>query len=315
MSLYPPIEDVQSQYLDTGDGHQLYLEECGNPQGLPVVFLHGGPGGGCTDSNRRYFNPDIYRIILFDQRGAGRSRPHAALENNTTQHLIADMEMIRSHLGIDRWVVFGGSWGSTLALAYAQTHPTAVLELIVRGIFLCRDTDVQWFYQQGASRLFPDYWQDFVAPVATHDRVDMISAYYALLTSEDEAIRLKAAKAWSIWEGKTLTLINDKDLTNHFSGDKFALALARIECHYFINHSFMQAKPLLENMHNIASIPGVIVHGRYDVVCPVDQAYSLHQAWPGSQLQIIADAGHAVSEPGIEQALIRATDDAAERLA
>lgn len=314
MALYPTIDHVQSQYLDTGDGHQLYLEECGNPQGVPVVFLHGGPGGGCTNSNRCYFNPDIYRIILFDQRGAGRSKPHASLENNTTQDLIADMEMIRNHLNIDKWLVFGGSWGSTLALAYAQAHPAQVLELIVRGIFLCRDTDVQWFYQHGASRLFPDYWQDFIAPVAADNREDMIRAYYELLTCNDEATRLNAAKAWSSWEGKTLTLINDKTLTSHFSGDKFALALARIECHYFINHSFMQANPLLDTMHTLASIPGVIVHGRYDVVCPVDQAYALHKAWPGSQLHIIPDAGHAVSEPGIEQALIEATDAAAARL-
>jgi len=313
--LYPALQPYLRHTLAVDPPHRLYVEECGNPQGIPVLFLHGGPGGGCLPSHRQFFNADLYRIILFDQRGCGRSTPHAELEGNTTPNLLADIETIRAQLGVDRWLVFGGSWGSTLALLYAETHPQRVLGLVLRGIFLCRGQDVSWFYQEGASRLFPDYWEDFVAPVAPDRRDDMVRAYYELLTGPDEVARLAAAKAWSIWEGRTSTLLSNPALVEHFGDSHVALGMARIECHYFVHDAFIQPDRILQQAPRLHGIPGVIVHGRYDVVCPVDQAYALHRAWPDSRLSIVPGVGHSVADPAIVDALVRATDGFAEQLA
>jgi len=312
--LFPEIKPNRQWRLAVDAPHELYVEECGNPDGIPVLFLHGGPGAGCVPYHRRFYDPEIYRIILFDQRGAGLSTPHAELEGNTTQALIADIEAIRQDCGIEQWLVFGGSWGSTLALLYAQAHPQRVSGLIVRGIFLCRPEDIHWFYQQGASRLFPEYWEQYLAPVPESERDDMVSAYYRLLTNDDELTRLKAARAWSLWEGHTISLLPCKETEQSFSAAKFALAMARIECHYFINNSFLENNQILNNIDKIAHIPCIIVHGRYDVVCPVDQAFALHAAWPQAELQVIANAGHAASEPAIIDALVSATRDMARRL-
>lgn len=290
----------------------LYVDECGSPGGLPVVFVHGGPGAGCDALSRRFFDPNLYRIITFDQRGAGRSTPYASLENNTTWDLVADLERIREHLGIDKWVVFGGSWGSTLALAYAQAHAERVHALILRGIFLCRPQDFHWFYQEGASRLFPDYWQDYLAPIPPEERGDLIQAFYKRLTGSDEIAQMQAAKAWSCWEGRTASLRPNPKLVESFH--ERALAIARIECHYFVNDAFLEPDQLIRDMPRIAHLPGIIVHGRYDVICPLDNAWALHQAWPNSELQIIRDAGHAASEPGIADALVRAASEIALRL-
>jgi len=301
--------------LAVAEPHVLYAEECGNPDGVPVVFLHGGPGGGCEAWHRQFFNPDLYRIVLFDQRGCGRSTPHAELRVNDTQALLDDIELIRERLGIERWLVFGGSWGSTLALLYAERCPERVLGLVLRGVFLCRAQDIDWFYQAGTSRLFPDYWQDFLAPVPGGQRGDMVNAYYRLLTGEDEFTRLAAARAWSVWEGRTSTLRGKPALVEHFAGSHVALSMARIECHYFVNKAFIEPDQILRDVTRLAGIPGVIVHGRYDVICPLDQAYTLHHAWPESRLQIVEGAGHSAGEAGICDALIRATDEFAERLA
>jgi proline iminopeptidase len=306
--LFPPLEPYRTHMMPVTDGHQLYIEECGNPEGLPAVFVHGGPGAGCEMYHRQFFDPAVYRVILFDQRGCGRSRPHASLEGNTTQALVADMEMIRTLLGIESWLVFGGSWGSTLGLVYAQTHPGRVLALVLRGIFLCRQRDIDWFYQQGASYLLPDYWQDYLEPIAPAERDDMVSAYYRRLTGENELTRMAAAKAWSLWEGRASTLLPKAAVVNHFADPYTALSLARIECHYFMNDSFLERDQILNNADRLRDIPGVIVHGRYDVVCPLEQAWALHQAWPQSHLQVIADAGHSATEPGIVDALVNATN-------
>lgn len=314
-TLYPGIEPYVRHTLDVDHPHRIYIEECGNPNGIPVLFVHGGPGGGCEPFHRQFFNPDLYRIILFDQRGCGKSLPHAELEGNTTAALLSDMEMIRERLQVDRWLVFGGSWGSTLALVYAETFPQRVLGLVLRGIFLCRQQDISWFYQDGASRLFPDYWQDFVAPVRPEDRGDLVKAYYALLTGTDEVSRLAAARAWSIWEGRTSTLHSKPALIQRFGDSHVALSMARIECHYFVNQAFIQPNQILERAERLQGIPGVIVHGRYDVVCPVDQAYALHRAWPESRLTIVPGAAHSAGDPAITDALVRATDGFAERLA
>jgi proline iminopeptidase len=314
-TLYPAIQPYVRHTLQVEMPHRLYVEECGNPGGIPVVFVHGGPGGGCAAWHRQLFNPDLYRIVLFDQRGCGRSTPHASLEANTTQALLADMEVIREQLGIERWLVFGGSWGSTLGLLYAERWPERVLGLIVRGIFLCREQDISWFYQQGASRLFPDYWQDFIAPVPRDQRDSMVTAYYSLLTSDNEVARLAAARAWSVWEGRTSTLLSKPALVEHFSDSHTALSMARIECHYFVNNAFIEPDQILRVAWRIADIPGVIVHGRYDVVCPVDQAYALHQVWPGARLNIVEGAGHSAGETDICDALLRAGDEFAELLA
>jgi len=308
--LYDPIEPFNSGRLKVSPIHELYYEQCGNRNGKPVVFLHGGPGGGISPDYRRYFDPQIYRVVLFDQRGSGQSTPHASLEENTTWDLVADIERLREHLGINRWQVFGGSWGSTLALAYAETHPERVNELVLRGIFLCRPKEIQWFYQQGASAIFPDVWEEYLKVIPENERADMVSAYYRRLTSDDVAVRLEAARAWSIWEGSTSKLFFDPEMIEKFADAEFALAFARIECHYFMNNSFFPTDNyLIENVGGIRGIPSVIVQGRYDVVCPIMSAWELHRAWPEARLKIIPDAGHSISEPGIVDALIEATDN------
>ena len=307
--LYPRITPYVTHHLQVGGVHSLYIEESGNPHGLPVIFLHGGPGTGCAPYHRQYFDPDVYRIILFDQRGCGKSTPHASLENNTSWDLVADIELIREHLHIEQWVVFGGSWGSTLALLYAEMHPEKVSGLILRGIFLARDKDVQWFYQQGTSRLFPDYWEKFLAPIPKEGRGNMVAAYYQQLTGGDEMQKLRAAKAWSIWEGMTATLKADESVIGNFSSSHAALSIARIECHYFINNCWLTPNQIIENIRHI---PAYIVHGRYDVICPVEQAWELAKSWPEANLNIIGDAGHAIVEPGITQALLRATQEMPE---
>ncbi|HEX5056486.1 MAG TPA: prolyl aminopeptidase [Gammaproteobacteria bacterium] len=311
-AFYPEIQPYRIHRLEV-DEYNLYLEESGNPDGLPVLFLHGGPGAGSSPYNRRFFNPAGYRIVIFDQRGCGKSTPHAALINNTTSHLVADIERIREYLRIDRWIIFGGSWGSTLALAYAEAYSQRVLGLILRGIFLCRDRDLNWFYQEGASALYPDAWQDFIKPVPPERRHEMMVAYHELLTGDDELIRMQAAKAWANWEGLTAALVANREIINHFSDPYVALSLARIECHYFINHCFMRPNQLIENAARLKGIPGTIVHGRYDVICPLEQAWELHNAWPDSRLLIIDQAGHAATEPGIAAALLDATDVMLER--
>ncbi|MDX9739679.1 MAG: prolyl aminopeptidase [Gammaproteobacteria bacterium] len=315
MGLFPAIKPFVIHTLAVDAPHVLHVEECGNPDGLPVVFIHGGPGGGCEAYHRRFFDPDIYRAVLFDQRGCGRSVPHAEVAANDTLALVADMERIREHLGIERWLLFGGSWGSTLALAYAEAHPERVLGMVLRGIFLCRPHEIRWFYQEGASRLFPDYWVEFLRPIPETERGDLLQAYHRRLFGDDEVARMAAAKAWSRWEARTSTLLPRKEIVDHFSNPYTALALARIECHYFANDSFLEPNQLLRDAHRIASIPGFIVHGRYDVVCPVENAWELHEAWPGSQLRIVPDAGHSAAEPGITDALLRALAAMAERIA
>ena len=312
--LYSDLKPFVTHSLRVDEIHTLHVEECGNPGGLPALFLHGGPGAGCDPMHRRFFDPDRYRIVLFDQRGCGRSLPHAELRHNTTWRLVADIEMIRQRLGIERWVVFGGSWGSTLGLAYAETHPEQVLGLILRGIFLCRPQDIHWIYQEGASRLFPDAWEQFVEPIPEAERTDMVPAFYRRLTGDDEVERLRAAKAWSVWEGATITLEPDPAMVDHFAEAHRALSIARIECHYFINDCFLEPDQLLRDAHRLRDIPGVIVHGRYDVVCPLDNAWALHQIWPGAALHIVPTAGHAASEPGIVHELVAATRAMAERL-
>jgi len=308
-TLYDPIEPFDKGRLKVSPIHELYYEQCGNSTGKPAVFLHGGPGGGVSPDYRRYFDPKIYRIVLFDQRGAGKSTPHASIEENTTWDLVADIERLRNHLGIDRWQVFGGSWGSTLALAYAETHPESVTELVLRGIFLCRPQEIQWFYQQGASAIFPDVWEEYLKVIPVAERDDMVSAYHRRLTSDDLATRVEAARAWSIWEGSTSKLFFDSDSIERFADPEFALAFARIECHYFMNNSFFSTNNyLIENVSKIQHIPCRIVQGRYDVVCPITSAWDLHRAWPEAELRIIQDAGHSISEPGIIDALVDATD-------
>ncbi|MBT8434087.1 MAG: prolyl aminopeptidase [Gammaproteobacteria bacterium] len=302
--LYPAIQPYKTCRFPVSDLHTLYMEECGNPDGVPVVFLHGGPGGSCEPGHRRFFNPEAYRIILFDQRGSGKSRPHASLEDNTTWDLVADLEKIREFLGIDKWVVFGGSWGSTLALAYAQSHPKQVSGLILRGIFLGREEDVNWFFKGEAARIFPEAWEHFIEPIPEQERGDIIAAYYQRLTSNNEIVRMGAAKAWSIWEGSSVTLLPDKNVVDHFSDPHIALSIARIECHYFCNNCFLKPNQLIADMASISHVPGYIVHGRYDMVCPIDQAFLLKQHWEQARLKVIDDAGHAVTEKGISNALV-----------
>lgn len=308
---FPAIEPRQTLRLKVDDRHELYVEEVGNPQGQPVVFLHGGPGGGISPDHRRYFDPNHYRIILFDQRGSGQSTPIADLTNNTTWDLVADIEKIREHFNIQKWHVFGGSWGSTLALSYAIKHPERVSALLLRGIFLCRPSEIKWFYQEGASHLFPDVWEKYEAIIPPAERKDFVSAYHKRLTSDDPAVRLQAAKAWSQWEAATSRLYYDSKAVEEFEEPDYALSFARIECHYFMNNAFFETENwLLENVHRIRQIPGWIVQGRYDVVCPARSAWDLHRAWPQAKFTIIADAGHAASEPGIRSALIEATEAA-----
>jgi len=309
MPLYPPIEPRVTGHLAVSDLHTLYWEECGNPQGTPVVFVHGGPGAGCEPAHRRFFDPARYRIILFDQRGSGRSRPHAELRDNTTWTLVSDMEHLRTHLGVERWVVFGGSWGSTLGLAYAETHPSRVMALVLRGIFLLRQKEIDWFYQEGASWLFPDFWEDYLRPIPPAERHDLVGAYHRRLTSPDPAVQLEAARAWSTWEGRTSKLLVSADMVDHYGEEAFALAFARIECHYFIHRGFFQRDDeLLLHVDRVRHIPAVIVQGRYDVVCPMTSAWDLHRAWPEARFEVVADAGHSAFEGGIEARLVDATD-------
>jgi proline iminopeptidase len=306
---YPPIEPNWTGFLDVGSGHSLYWEESGNPKGKPVIFLHGGPGSGTEEGHRCYFNPTGYRIILMDQRGSGKSRPHASLIDNTTWDLVSDIEKLRTHLSIDKWVVFGGSWGSTLALAYAETHPTRVLALVLRGIFLARSKEIRWFYQFGAHHLFTDEWEKYLDPIPVSERGDLLAAYYRQLTSQDPAVRKRAASAWTCWEGVTLKLIFDPELYQQFTLDDHADALARIECHYFVNRAFFNTDNwLIEHAKHLSKIPGFIIQGRYDIICPFESAWELHKAWPEASFEVIKDAGHAASEPGTTDALIRATD-------
>ena len=307
--LYPEIEPYATGTLQVDARHTLYSEQCGNPDGKPVVLLHGGPGAGCNAKMRRFHDPAKYRIVLFDQRGAGRSRPHADLVDNTTWDLVADIEQLRALLGIERWQVFGGSWGSTLALAYAETHPQRVAELVLRGIFMLRRWELEWFYQQGASRLFPDAWEHYLAPIPQAERGDLIAAYHRRLTSDDEATRLEAARAWSIWEGGTSYLHIDPNYATSHGDPKFALAFARIENHYFVNRGFFEVEDqLLRDVHRIADLPGVIVHGRYDVVCPIQSAWELHKAWPKAELIVSRVSGHSAFEAENVDALVRTTD-------
>jgi proline iminopeptidase len=307
--LYPAIEPFKSGMLDVGDGHQVYWELCGNPIGKPAVFLHGGPGGGCSPEHRRLFNPDKYCVMLFDQRGCGRSTPHAGLDANTTWHLVADIEKLRSQLGVQKWLVFGGSWGSTLALAYAQKHSDRVSELVVRGIFTVRPEELHWYYQDGASWVFPDEWEHFVAPIPLEERGDLMGAYHRRLTGPDHKAKIEAAVAWSRWEGRTITLLPDLTVDEVHSDPHFALAFSRIENHYFMNKGFLEDQQLLRDAGKLRGIPGVIVQGRYDMACPTKTAWDLHKAWPEAKFQLVNDAGHAFKEPGILDRLIRATDE------
>lgn len=308
-TLYPSVDPFMTGQLQVSERHNIYYEQCGNPAGKPVVILHGGPGAGCGAKMRCFHDPAKYRIVLFDQRGAGRSTPHADLVDNTTWHLVADIEQLRVHLGIERWQVFGGSWGSTLALAYAETHPTRVTELVLRGIFMLRRWELEWFYQEGASRLFPDAWESYLSTIPAVERHDLISAYHRRLTHADPDVRLAAARAWSVWEAATSFLYQDPAFMHSHEEDAFALAFARIECHYFVNGGFFEVEDqLLRDVSKIRDIPATIVHGRYDVVCPVANAWDLHRAWPEADLRIIADAGHSGFEAGITDALINATD-------
>ena len=307
--MYDPIEPFDTGMLPVSSIHTLYYEQCGNPQGNPAVFLHGGPGGGLSPDYRRFFDPVAYRAVLFDQRGSGKSTPYAELEENTTWDLVADIEKLREHLGIDRWVVFGGSWGSTLALAYAETHPERVKALVLRGIFLVRKRELEWFYQDGADAVFPDFYEDYVNLIPEEERGDLMQAYYSRLTSDDESVRFEAAKLWSIWEGSTSKLFPDPDLIEMFSAPDKAVSLARIECHYFLNNCFFDSENyLLENVGKIRHIPTVIVQGRYDMVCPAMSAWALHRAFPEAELVMVPDAGHSAYEKGNTSALVEATD-------
>ena len=307
-NLYPPIEPFASGHLDVGDGHRIYWERCGTPGAKPAVFLHGGPGGGFSPEHRRLFDPARYDLLLFDQRGCGQSTPHASLDANTTWHLVADIERLRAMMGVDQWLVFGGSWGSTLALAYAQTHRAQVSELVLRGIFTIRQSEIDWYYQEGASRIYPDKWERFVVPVPETERGDLVAAYRQLLTGDDPAARLAAARAWSVWEGETVRLLPDPALSAVHDADDFALAFARIENHYFTHRGWLDDGQLIANAAILADIPGVIIHGRYDMACPAETAWALHKAWPQARFELIEGAGHAYNEPGILDALIRATD-------
>ncbi|NBV51402.1 prolyl aminopeptidase [bacterium] len=311
--IYPPIEPYNTRMLKVSALHEVYVEESGNPKGKPVIFCHGGPGGATESKHRQLFHPEKYRIILFDQRGCGKSQPYACLEENTTWDLVADMERIRTELGISRWQVFGGSWGSTLALAYSETHPERVTECVLRGIFLLRKKEIEWFYQEGASWIFPDAWESYLKYIPEHERQDLVGAYHKRIMSSDKETAMKACKEWSLWEGRTSKLFPDPDFIAGYGTDEFALAFSRIESHYFVNHGFFKEDGwLLKNAHRLKNIPGTIIQGRYDIVCPMKSAWDLHQAWPGSHLKIITDSGHSAFERGIAKALVEATDQYAQ---
>jgi proline iminopeptidase len=308
-TVYPAVEPYRTGRLRVSDVHELYFEESGNPEGKPALFLHGGPGFGTEASHRRYFDPRAYRIVLFDQRGCGKSTPHASLVDNTTWDLVSDIEKLRAHLGIDRWLVFGGSWGSTLALAYAETHAARVAALVLRGIFLVRKSEIDWFYQRGASALYADAWEKYVEPIPEAERGDLLGAFHRRLTSDDPEVRARAARAWSVWEGSTSCLHPNRALIEKTGGDEFSIAFARIECHYFVHRAFIdEERDLLRNVARIRHVPAVIVQGRYDVVCPMETAWALHKAWPEADFRLVQDAGHSAGEPGIAHELVEATD-------
>lgn len=308
--LFPPIEPHRADWLKVSKIHEIYFECCGNPKGIPVVFLHGGPGGGVSAEHRQYFDPKKYHVILFDQRGCGKSRPFAELEENTTWDLVEDIEKLRTHLEIDKWAVFGGSWGSTLALTYAQTYPEFCTGLFLRGIFLLRKKEIDWFYQEGCSKIYPDAWEKYLAPIPIEERGDLVRAYYKRLTGEDKEVRQSAAKAWATWEASTSRLLQNHKMIEGFAQDAFADAFARIECHYFINKGFFSEDNfLLKNIDRIRHLPATIIQGRYDVVCPPESAWELHQAWPEADFQIIQDAGHSLAEPGLTKAMLKALEE------
>ena len=306
--LYPELEPNRRGFMQVSALHSVYWEESGNPEGRPVIFLHGGPGGGTSPKHRRYFDPRKWRIFLIDQRGCGQSTPYAEIRENTTWDLVADLERLRELAGVDRWTVFGGSWGSTLGLAYAQAHPERVAGLILRGIFLSSEWELKWFYQEGASRLFPDRFETFLEPIPEAERGDLMGAYAKRLFSEDPAVNLPAARAWSRWEGSVLTLLPDPVLSASYGQDDTTLAFARLECHYFVNRAWLRPGQLLSEAGKLKDLPGIILHGRYDVVCPFQNALDLHRAWPGSELLEIPDAGHSASDPAMARALVAATD-------
>ncbi|MED7788843.1 prolyl aminopeptidase [Francisella sp. 19X1-34] len=314
MPLYPDIEPYNEEFLKVSDIHTIYFEECGNSNGKPVVFIHGGPGVGISPGARKYFNPEKYRIILVDQRGCGKSTPFAELRENTTSDLINDFEKIRKKLGIDKWMIFGASWGSTLGLAYAQAHPEFVTELVLSGIFLGRRKEISWLYQHGASEIFPDMWEHYIAPIPGESRGDFISAYHTLLTGDNEELKKKAARAWSVWECSISKLYVDQESVERFSDEDFSLVFARIENHFFKNQLFLEEAQLIKDAHKIRNIPGIIVQGRYDVICPTASAWDLHKVWPEAKLEIIPDAGHSTTEPGIIDALVKATDEFANNV-
>ncbi|TVZ40143.1 proline iminopeptidase [Alteromonadaceae bacterium 2753L.S.0a.02] len=313
-NLYPEIKPYARHDLKVDELHTLYVEECGVEDGIPVLFIHGGPGAGCSKHDRRFFDPEKYRIVLFDQRGSGRSTPHAELTDNTTPHLIEDIEAIRQSLNIEKWMLFGGSWGSTLALLYGQAYPERVTGMILRGIFLCRDQDLHWFYQAGADRIFPDYWKDFIAPIPEEERDDLMQAYYSRLTSSNEIAKMATAKAWSIWEGRCATLRPNPEVVSAFADPHMAVSLARIEAHFFVNKIFVKTNQILDNMHRLEGVPGIIIHGRYDMVCPLDNATAIYEKWNDAELNIIRDAGHSAREPSIVDALVKATIEMSKRL-
>ena len=307
-TLYPEIAPFETGFMDVGDGHTVYWERVGTRGAKPAVFLHGGPGGGFSPAHRRQFDPALYDVLLFDQRGCGKSTPHAGLEANTTWHLVADIERLREMVGAQKWLVFGGSWGSTLALAYSQTHPERVSELVVRGIYTLTKAELDWYYQFGVSEMFPDKWERFIAPIPEAERGDLMAAYRRRLTGDDRAARIEAAKAWSLWEGETITLLPQPETSDKFGEDDFALAFARIENHYFVHGGWLEEGQLLRDAHKLRGIPGLIVHGRYDMPCPARYAWQLHKGWPDAEFFLIEGAGHAYSEPGILDRLIYATD-------
>ncbi len=305
---YPEIEPYETGMLDVGDGHQIYWERFGTKGAKPAVFLHGGPGGAISPTQRRLFDPALYDVILFDQRGCGKSTPHASIEANTTWHLVADIERLRELMGVETWLVFGGSWGSTLALAYAETHPERVSELVLRGIYTLTRAELDWYYQFGVSEMFPDKWERFIAPIPENERHEMMAAYRRRLTGTNREEQLRCAVAWSTWEGETITLLPNPDYSDHFYDPEFALAFARIENHFFVHAGWLEEGQLLRDAYKLKDIPGVIIHGRYDMPCPAKYAWQLHKAWPKADFHLIEGAGHAYLEPGILDQLIRATD-------